>query len=72
MLEFFYPGFIIVTAGFFAIFLFTKKGSRARAWVTATPNRIASVGIVILILLWAGVLIHNESARNDNQVKSTQ
>lgn len=65
MLEFFLPGIIIGAAGFGAIFLFTRRGGRARAWVTATPNRIAGTGIVILILLWTGVATYNEATRVD-------
>jgi hypothetical protein len=65
MLEFLLPGIIIGAAGFGAIFLFTRRGGRARAWMTATPNRIAGTGIVILILLWIGVATYNEAARSD-------
>jgi heme/copper-type cytochrome/quinol oxidase subunit 2 len=65
MLEFFVPGIIIGAAGFGAIFLFTRRGSRTRAWVTATPNRIAGTGIAILILLWMGVATYNEATRTD-------
>jgi len=65
MLEFLLPGVIIGAAGFGAIFLFTRRGSRARAWVTATPNRIAGTGIAFLILLWIGVATYNEATRVD-------
>jgi heme/copper-type cytochrome/quinol oxidase subunit 2 len=65
MLEFFIPGIIIVAIGISAVYLFTRSGGRARTWITATPNRIAALGIVILILLWVGVLTYNESNRTD-------
>lgn len=65
MFEFLLPGIIIGAVGFGAIFLFTRRGSRARAWVTGTPNRIAGTGIVILILLWIGVATYNETTRVD-------
>jgi hypothetical protein len=65
MLEFFLPGILIGAAGFSAVFLFTRRGGKARAWVTATPNRIAGTGIVILILLWIGVATYNEATRVD-------
>ena len=65
MLEFLLPGIIIGAVGFGAIFLFTRRGSRARAWLTATPNRIAGTGIAILILLWIGVATYNEATRID-------
>ena len=65
MFEFFIPGLIIAAIGISAVYLFTRKGGRARAWITATPNRIAGVGIAILVLLWAGVLTYNESHRTD-------
>jgi heme/copper-type cytochrome/quinol oxidase subunit 2 len=65
MLEFLLPGIIICAAGFGAIFLFTRRGGRARAWVTATPNRITGTGIAILILLWIGVATYNEATRVD-------
>lgn len=63
MLEFLIPGLIIVAAGFAAIYLFTRPGGRARAWITATPNRIAGLGIAILVLLWAGVAVYNEATQ---------
>ena len=65
MLEFLLPGIIIGAVGFGAIFLFTRRGSQARAWLTATPNRIAGTGIAILILLWIGVATYNEATRID-------
>lgn len=65
MLEFLLPGVIIGAVGFGAIFLFTRRGGKARAWVTATPNRIAGTGIAILILLWVGVATYNEATRTD-------
>jgi len=65
MLDFLLPGIIIGAVGFGAIFLFTRRGSRARAWVTATPNRVAGTGIAILILLWIGVATYNEATRVD-------
>jgi len=65
MFEFLLPGVIIGAAGFGAIFLFTKRGGRARTWLTATPNRIAGTGIAILILLWIGVATYNEATRVD-------
>jgi hypothetical protein len=68
MLEFLLPGIIIGAVGFGAILLFTRRGSRARAWVTATPNRIAGTGIAILILLWIGVATYNEATRTDFKV----
>jgi len=63
MLAFFIPGLIIVAIGFAAIYLFTRPGGRARAWITATPNRIAGLGIAILVLLWAGVVVYNEATQ---------
>lgn len=60
MVGFFVPGIIIG-----AVFLFTRRGSGTRAWVTATPNRIAGTGIVVLILLWMGVATYNEATRAD-------
>jgi hypothetical protein len=71
MLEFLLPGIIIGTVGFGAVFLFTRRGSRARAWVTATPNRIAGTGIVILVLLWVGVATYNEATRPDFPVRNS-
>lgn len=65
MLDFLLPGIIIGAVGFGAIFLFTRRGSRTRAWVTATPNRVAGTGIAILILLWTGVATYNEATRVD-------
>lgn len=63
MFEFFIPGLIIVAIGFGAIYLFTKPGGRARAWITATPNRIAGLGIAILILVWTAVAVYNEATQ---------
>ena len=68
MLAFFVPGIIIGAAGFGAIFLFTRRGSGTRAWVTATLNRIAGTGIVAPILLWMGGVTHNEATRADFRV----
>lgn len=65
MLEFFIPGIIIAVIGLSSVYLFTRSGSRVRAWITGTPNRIAGLGIVILVLLWVGVLTYNESNRAD-------
>lgn len=65
MFEFFIPGLIIAASGFGAVCLFTRSGSRARAWITATPNRIAGLGIVILVLAWVGVFAFNESNQTD-------
>jgi len=65
MLGFFVPGVIIAAVGFGVIHLFTKPGSRLRSWITATPNRIAGLGIVILLLLLVGVGIYNEATRVD-------
>jgi hypothetical protein len=63
MLEFFIPGIAISAIGLSAVYLFTKRGSRARTWVTGTPNRIAGFGIAIFVLLLASVAIYNESTR---------
>ncbi|MFC5479704.1 hypothetical protein [Massilia suwonensis] len=71
MFDFFIPGLIIIAVAFGAIYLFTRSGSRARAWITATPNRIAGLGIAILILLWVGVLTYNESHRTDFSTSGT-
>ncbi|MFL6673091.1 MAG: hypothetical protein ACJ8LG_07350 [Massilia sp.] len=65
MLEFFIPGIAIIAMGLGAVYLLTKPGARVRTWITATPNRIAGLGIVILVLLWASVAIYNESTRPD-------
>lgn len=65
MLEFIVPGLIIATIGVGAVCLCTKRGSRARIWITATPNRIAGLGMLIAAFLWTGVAIYNESTRDD-------
>ena len=63
MLDFFIPGLIIAVVGFAAVGLFTRRGGPARAWITATPNRIALLGIAILVLLWVAVALYNEATR---------
>lgn len=65
MLKFLTPGLIIALVGYSSVYLFTRRGSRARTWITATPNRIAGVGIAILVFLWACVAIYNESTRTE-------
>lgn len=59
MFAFFIPGIIVAVAGFVALGLFTRRGSRSRAWITATPNRIGLLGIAILVLLWMVVALYN-------------
>ncbi|WP_230025710.1 hypothetical protein [Massilia sp. Bi118] len=65
MLSFFVPGIIIAAVGFSAVYLFTKPGGRLRAWITGTPNRIAGLGIAILLLLLVGIATYNEATRVD-------
>jgi hypothetical protein len=65
MLSFFVPGIIIAAVGFGAVYLFTKPGGRLRAWITRTPNRIAGLGITILLLFLVGIATYNEATHVD-------
>ncbi|GAB3361737.1 hypothetical protein GCM10027430_35740 [Lysobacter tyrosinilyticus] len=48
--------------GYGAIFLFTRKESRARSWLLAAPNRIATVGLVGALLVWVAIATFNRMA----------
>lgn len=61
MLEFFVPGIIVAAVGLAAVYLFTKPGGRLRSWITATPNRIAGLGIFIVLLSLIGMGTYNEA-----------
>lgn len=42
-----------------AILVLTRNGSRARAWLFATPDRIGWVGVGTLLLVWMAFAVYN-------------
>ena len=52
-------GIAVALLGYGAVGLFTRKGSRLRGWLTANPNRIASLGIGLVVLLWLVIVVYN-------------
>jgi hypothetical protein len=59
ILKFLIPGLLAIALSYGLIFIFTQKGSKVRAWVLATPNRIGAVGVTALILLWCCIVAFN-------------
>ena len=49
ILKFFVPGLLALALCFTFVFIFTRKGSKLRNWVLATPNRTGSVGVGALL-----------------------
>jgi multisubunit Na+/H+ antiporter MnhB subunit len=59
--RFFIPGLLVLVVALSFVFLFTKKNSRARNWLLATPNRIGWVGVGLLALIWTAIVIFNRT-----------
>jgi hypothetical protein len=54
-------GAVVAALAAAPIFLFTRKGSAARAWMLATPNRVTMVGIGVLAALWTCLAPYNRA-----------
>ena len=59
ILKFFVPGLLTLALCFTFVFIFTRKGSKLRNWVLATPNRTGSVGVGALLLIWICIVTYN-------------
>ena len=59
LLNFFLPGIAVGVAALLALVVIKRLKPDFHEWFVAKPDRIATLGIVLLVLAWVAIAVYN-------------